>query len=166
MRVLVIFISALLLSGCVGLAVGSYGTFENKREKFQLSDKRNKFKVYSEPTSYNKEQVLSLWGRPDEVKQTGACETLIYHDGYTWSGIGAYVIILPVPLVVPSGYDETRIYLKDGRTVAAVTEYGELTSMFGYTCGSNKCGFNLGKVNQDKTRKVDVTWCDEKPESD
>lgn len=160
MRILLIISAALTLSGCVGLAVGSYGTFENKQEQFQLSDKRNEFKRFSEPKSYNKELVLTLWGQPDEIKQTGACETLIYHDGYTWSGIGAFVLIVPIPLAVPSGYDETRIYLRDGKTVGSVSEYGEITSMFGYMCGSNECDFNVGAVNQDKTRKVDITWCD------
>ena len=160
MRILTILLMSLWLSGCVGLAVGSYGTFETKQQAFQLTEQRNKIKTFSEPKTYSKQQVLSLWGEPDSIQQQGKCETLIYHDGYTWSGIGAFVLIVPVPLAIPSGYDETRIYLKNGETVGLVSEYGELTSMFGYMCGSNECGFNAGAVNKDQTREVNIDWCD------
>lgn len=78
---------------------------------------------------------------------------------YNWSGIGAFVVIVPIPLVIPSGHDETKFYFIDNASVAAITEYGEVTSMFGYMCGSNECGFKAGPVNSDKTRKVTVDWC-------
>ena len=159
MRILIAFILTITLSGCVGLAVGSYGTYESKKDTFKLENKRNDVNYYSESTSYSKEQVISLWGEPDEITTNGSCDVLTYHDGYNWSGIGAFLVIVPIPLAVPSGHDETKIYFKNNQSIKLTSEYGEITGMFGYMCGSNECGFKAGAVNTDKARVVPVTWC-------
>ena len=159
MRILIALTLLISLSGCVGLAVGSYGTFESKKENFNLSEQRNK-QGYGKNKSYSKEQVITLWGTPDEISSKGACDVLTYHDGYNWSGIGAYVLIVPIPLALPSGNDETKIYFKNNQSIKLTSEYGEITGMFGYMCGSNACGFKTGAVNTDKPRKIPVTWCE------
>jgi hypothetical protein len=157
MRIFLVFTSALLLTGCVGLAVGSFGTFENS-EEFTPEPERNQF-GFGGATSYTTERVIELWGQPNESYKEGACTVYSYHDGLNWSGVGVFVLVVPVPLLVPSGKDEVRIYFRDNQRVAAVSEYGEVTSMFGYMCGSNECEFLAGAVNTDQTRKVSVTWC-------
>ena len=158
MRFILVLLPLFMLTGCAGLAVGSFGTFENKRENFTLESERNEFGFgISEP--YSTERVIELWGKPDESYQEGLCTVYSYHDGFSWSGVGAFVLIIPIPLMVPSGNDEVRIYFRDNQSVAAVSEYGEVTGMFGYMCGSNECGFHAGAVNTGKTRKVDVAWC-------
>ena len=67
---------------------------------------------------------------------------------------------IPVPLLVPSGYDEERLYLRDGCTVGKVSEYGEITGMLGFMCGDNQCEFEAGRVNRDQRRKAAVPWCE------
>ena len=158
MRILIVLISFLFLTGCVGLAVGSYGTFEYQKENFNLADKRLE-QGNGDRKSYTKEEVISLWGKPDQVNANGGCEVLTYHDGYTWSGVGAFILIVPVPLALPSGNDETKIYFKNNQSIRLTSEYGEMTGMFGYMCGSNECGFKAGAVNTDKSRTIPVTWC-------
>jgi hypothetical protein len=158
MRILVVLISLLFLSGCIGLSVGSYGTFESKKESFNLLEQRNE-QGYGENKSYSKEEVISLWGKPDKISTNGSCDVLTYHDGYNWSGVGAFVLIVPIPLALPTGNDETKIYFKNNQSIKLTSEYGEITGMFGYMCGSNKCGFHAGAVNTDKTRIIPVTWC-------
>jgi hypothetical protein len=150
---------SLLLSGCGGLAVGTYGTFEQDRESFSISDQKNVFAFETESEHPNKQQLIDKWGKPDAISQLGKCEVLTYHDGYSWSGVGAFVLFLPIPLMVPSGYDETHFYFINNKAVRAVSEYGEVTNGFGYMCGSNECSWLTGKVNTDETRKVNVTWC-------
>ncbi|WP_371189013.1 hypothetical protein [Thalassotalea maritima] len=159
MRIFLVLFSFLCLSGCVGLAVGTYGTFESQKDNFNLTDKRNQ-QGYGENTSYSKEHVISLWGTPDNITTKGSCDIFSYHDGYNWSGVGAFVVVVPIPLVIPSGADETKIYFKNNQSVKLVSEYGEITGMFGYMCGSNECGFKSGAVNTDKPRTVPVTWCE------
>lgn len=159
MRIILTVLVVLHLSGCVGLAVGSYGTFESKKEKFRLSTEPHKFEFGLNKQDYTQKQVIKLWGVPDEQYTEGKCSVLSYHDGYNWSGVGAFVILVPIPLVVPSGKDETNFYFIENKSVAAITEYGEVTGMFGYMCGSNECGFQSGSVNTDNIRKVSTDWC-------
>lgn len=160
MQILIVLVLTIILSGCVGLAVGSYGTHESKRDSFELESERNQINYYSNSTSYTQEQVESLWGKPDETSTNGTCAIFTYHDGYNWSGVGAFVVIVPIPLALPTGYDEIKIYFKKGQSVKLVLEYGEITGIFGYMCGSNECGFKAGAVNTDKKRKIPVTWCE------
>ncbi len=159
MRILLVFILAIVLSGCAGLAIGTYGTYESKRDTFGLSNERNQLS-YTKKPSYTKEEVISLWGEPDEIGADGLCDIFTYHDGYNWAGVGAFILIIPIPLVLPSGHDETKIYFKENQSIKLTSEYGETTGMFGYMCGSNECGFYAGSVNTDLTRKIPVTWCE------
>ncbi len=41
MRILLVLLSFFFLSGCVGLAIGTYGTFESKKDIFHLTEQRN-----------------------------------------------------------------------------------------------------------------------------
>lgn len=159
MKILLVLISLLYLCGCVGLAVGSYGTFETAQENSYVSGKL-KQQSANKDASYSKEQVISALGQPDKTSTNGSCDVLSYHDGYNWAGVGAFVGIVPVPLVIPNGHNETKIYFKNNQSVQSTSEYGEITWLLGYMCGSNECGFNAGPVNEQKTRKVLVTWCD------
>ena len=143
MKKIIIICLTQILTGCIGLSVGTFGTFENKREN----------------TSLTKEQLIATQGEPDEISTTGNCEVLTYYDGYSWSGIGAFIVIIPVPLLVPSGHDESRYYFINGKSVATVSEYGEVTGILGYMCGSNECKGSAGPVNTDKPRNIKVTWC-------
>jgi hypothetical protein len=138
---------SLLMSGCVGLAVGTFGTFESGKE-------------VGSRFSETREMLFSARGAPDSVESHGRCETLIYQHGWSWSGVGAFLGFVPVPLLVPSGYDEERLYLRDGRTVGEVSEYGEVTGMLGFMCGDNQCEFEAGRVNRDQRRKAAVPWCE------
>jgi len=158
-RVLAIISTVLSLSGCVGLAVGTYGTFENKEESFSISSEKNSFEYSTSAETLTKEQLVSTWGEPDQISMVGSCEVVAYNDGFSWSGVGAFLVIIPIPLLAPSGYDENRFYFINGQAVGLVTEYGEVTGGLGYMCGSNECSGLAGEVNKDKTRQIQVPWC-------
>ncbi|TKB45164.1 hypothetical protein [Thalassotalea mangrovi] len=160
MKKLILLLALVMpLSGCVGLAVGTFGTFETKVSKPDISEERNQFDYKIEAPTFTKEALVNSWGEADEIIQDGVCEVLIYHDGYSWSGVGAFVVVVPIPLLVPSGYDENRFYFKDGYSVGLIKEYGEVTSALGYMCGSNECKFLSGTVNTEKTKKVEMAEC-------
>lgn len=143
MRIIIIICLTQLLTGCVGLAVGTFGTFERKEELPTLT----------------KESLISKNGEPDKISIVGKCEVFTYYDGYNWSGAGAFVLIVPLPVLLPTGNDESRYYFKNGKSVAVVSEYGEVTGALGYMCGSNECKGLAGRVNTDQTREIEVTWC-------
>ena len=160
MRILATIVIASLLNGCVGLAVGTYGTFEQELNSVSISDTRNQFGYESETNQISKKTLVSTWGKPDEVSRDGKCEVLTYYDGYSWSGVGAILVFIPVPLLVPTGHDENRFYFINDLSVGHISEYGDVTGMLGYSCGSNECGASAGPVNTHKTRKAMVRWCE------
>ncbi|MDN3651668.1 hypothetical protein QWY77_02670 [Thalassotalea ponticola] len=159
MRILIVFMSLLCLSGCVGLAIGTFGTYELQKDSFGFIEGRLNLSQ-GEQIPYSKEEVVSLWGQPDKTDTIGNCEVFTYHDGYSWSGVGAFVIIVPIPLLVPSGNSETKVYFKNNQSVKLISEYGEVTGLLGYMCGSNECQFNAGPVNLEVPRTIPITWCE------
>ena len=159
MKKLSILLVAILLQGCVGLAVGTYGTFEDEKSTAKISSTKNEFIYGYSAANLSKESLISAWGEPDSVSTEGKCEVLTYNDGYNWSGVGAFILFFPIPILVPTGHDENRFYFINGELVRLVSEYGEVTGALGYMCGSNECKGMAGPVNTKKSRKVKVNWC-------
>ncbi|RTE85800.1 MULTISPECIES: hypothetical protein [Gammaproteobacteria] len=145
MRKLALLAPLLLLQGCVGLAVGTYGTYEHAQQHAQLV----------------RAEIIARHGEPDRIKRQGECEVLSYFEGYNWQGIGAFVAVVPVPLVAPTSRQERRFYIKSGKAVAEVREFGEVKSVYGFMCGSNECGFVAGPAHPELTESVMVRQCDE-----
>jgi hypothetical protein len=160
MKRVFIIVVTYLLSGCVGLAVGTFGTFEKHTEKFEITDHKNNFGFAK--LEYTKEDIIRKWGAPNEIYRTKNCEVLGYYNGYSWSGIGAFVLVLPIPLLLPSGHDESRFYFKNGKSVGLTKEYGEITSAFGFMCGSNECKFMAGKPKNKDSQSAEANekWCE------
>lgn len=157
-------LSVLALSGCAGAAVATYGTKQQASTDFVLADKRNRFSFSLEPVSYTREEVVAHWGAPDAIEAFKACEVLVYNDGVAWSGGGAFIGVVPVPLAVPTGRYKNRFYARDGRIAGLVQEFGEVDRMAGYMCGSNECAAMAGdKVNEPPVDPdvARVEWCHE-----
>jgi hypothetical protein len=147
-----------LLSGCAGLAVGSYGKHEQLKTSFALAKGKNNFGWSVHSGAYSESEIVGLWGEPDGIAKNGCCKVLSYHDGWSWSGVGAFVIIVPIPLLIPSGHYENRFYLKDGKCVGLISEYGEVSKVYGFMWGDNDGGFIAGDA-PNGPRKVPLSFC-------
>lgn len=161
-RTLPIILLVTVLSGCAGIAVGTYGKKEWVRTEFSLAKARNQFSFEARSSSYSRADIAEHWGEPDATESVEACEVLIYKDGTSWAGVGAFVVVVPVPLMVPTGSYKNRFYLRDGVAVGLIQEYGEVKRMVGYTCGSNECGASFGEntdtSKEDSSRALEQ-WC-------
>ena len=161
MRWLVLVFLLALLPGCAGLGVATYGKHEAAKAEFGLKSERNRFSF--DVQTYTLEEVVSLWGEPDNRDVSGACTVFGFKKGTSWSGGGVFVGIVPVPVVVPNGNYWNYIYFRDGETVGAIVEYGEVKDAAGVFCGSNECTSGVhGDVNAPpKPAKDSVKeWCD------
>lgn len=150
------------LAGCMGLAAGSYGKQEWVREEFRLAPSRNQFAGGAPDVPYARDEIVGLWGEPDAVERVDACRVLIYRDGTSWAGVGAFVGVAPVPLLVPSGSYKNRFYLREGRAVGVIQEYGGVDRLVGYTCGSNDCAASAGETPPERRRSgaaAVAEWC-------
>ncbi len=152
---------AISLGGCVAVAAGTFGKHKMAREDFGLAGERNEFTFFPPENPYAEADVLALWGRPDERSSEGSCSILVYEDGTSWAGAGVFVGPVPVPAMVPSGKYRNYIYLRDGRVVGAVQEYGEVSSAVGASCGSNECGILGGKIERAdvEAERLVSEWC-------
>ena len=148
----------LFLSGCCGLAVGSYGRHERLKTAVSLAKGKNNFGGSIHSGDYSESEIVSLWGAPDGTATNDCCKVLSYHKGCSWSGVGAFLIIVPIPLIVPSGHYENRFYLKDGKCVGLVSEYGEVSQVYGFMWGDNDGGFVAGDA-PNGPRKVSLNFC-------
>ena len=161
-RTISIVLAMSLLSGCVGLAVGTYGKKEWVRTEFSLAKERNKFSFEEREARYTETEIIDHWGEPDAVESYQECKVLVYKDGTSWAGAGAFVGVVPVPLAVPTGSYKNRFYLQQQQAVGLVQEYGDVGRMAGYTCGSNECGTTTGeKVNEPEIDAEEAMsqWC-------
>lgn len=159
MKRLFVVASLVLLTGCVGLAAGTYGKHKLAKSEFGLSAERNEFSFTS--ATYSTDEVQQLWGEPDAIDSHGACTVYGYKKGRSWSGAGLFVGVAPIPLVVPSGNYWNYLYFVDGKTVGAIVEYGEVKNAVGATCGSNECGGIAGDAgNAIGDAEADIArWC-------
>lgn len=136
----------MFLSGCAGLGVATFGTHERFASEFELQPERNKTAYFGSNQKYTKEQIVRLWGKPDKVGVRHGYDFITYYNGYNWSGIGAFVVVIPIPLVVPSSRNQQTFYFENNNAIGFVTEYGEVISALGYFCGSNECKFIAGRA--------------------
>jgi len=148
----------LFLSGCFGLAVGTFGRHERLHPSISLAQGKNNFGSSFHSDAYSESEIVSLWGVPDETETNDCCKVLSYHDGCSWSGVGAFLIVVPIPLLVPSGHYENRFYLKDGKCVGLVSEYGEVSKIYGFIWADNGGGFTAGDA-PGEPRKVPLNFC-------
>jgi len=161
-RCVLIALLSLLIVGCAGVAVGTYSKKEWARTNFMLANERNQFSFEKREAPYGRSEVIDQWGEPDDVQSHKACEILIYRDGTSWAGAGAFVGFIPVPLVVPTGSYKNRFYLQENTVVGLVQEYGEVDRSVGYVCGSNECSSSSGdKVNEPEVDAEEAIgkWC-------
>lgn len=164
MRLLIFLILLPLLQGCAGLAVMTFGTFESDMgEHIRIEDKRNSYKqffIIYEGNNPSKQEVVNSWGKPNISETYGKCEVLTYYDGYTWGGAGLFLLVIPIPILLPSGHNENRLYFIDGEFVRMVSEYSEIKNAYGYLCGSNECEWIKGKADLERIEKINIDWCD------
>ena len=161
-RISLLTLCAFAVSGCVGLAVGTYGKKELVRTDFTLAGVRNQFSFTKRYRSYTKTEIIEHWGEPDDIQAHENCEILIYKEGMSWAGVGAFVGVVPVPLLVPTGTYKNRFYLQRSVAVGLIQEYGEVDRAVGYICGSNECIGSAGeKVYEPDVNAEEAIskWC-------
>ena len=157
--------ATLLLTGCIGLGFMTYGKRETLNTTFSLNDRKNQIDYYSKTIHiYTEEEIIARWGQPDSVKTTGACKVLIYNNGRSWAGAIVQVIVIPVPLMLPTGHYKNRFYMRDGKCVGLIVENGFPLSIFGYFSFSENelnVRFYFGKDPDGPKgpRKVPVDFC-------
>ena len=135
-RMLVLSCLSCALGGCVGVSL----FYEHSRELQhspvvqERSDAVYRLTMGKAPgvisgtevfnTKIRKEEVLERWGPPDKNYTDGKFEVLLYRRELAFSGAFVFLVILPVPLMMPVGYRHTRLYFTEGVLSKVIEESG------------------------------------------
>ena len=115
------YIQALTLSASVFLTSGcGYLIQINKKVDYQtvaLGTRRGNLMAYADPGCQpcTEEFLRRTWGEPSSriTDETGT-SVWTYNNGIKWVG-GSPVVLIPLPLFVPSGKEKILFGIKDGR---------------------------------------------------
>ncbi|MFT6331690.1 MAG: hypothetical protein ACJAW3_000007 [Lentimonas sp.] len=117
-----------LTQNCVGISVVAVKNAKFNTKEFHLVKKRGYFLEYwkipnSETKDYSKNDLLSLWGKPNKKNNIEEFEYWIYRREVGFSGIVPEIII-PLPILIPSGYRHTILVFKNNNLESLIEEYG------------------------------------------
>ena len=85
------------------------------------------------PSFNSKENLLKYWGTPYKIENKGIIERFIYKGNFQFSGVYAYVMFVPIPLVIPSPRKLCIVELTNGMITGL--ERIEKVEDYGYACG-------------------------------
>lgn len=141
---------ALLLQGCVGLGAWTLGSRIESSDHPSIKQARGVIDVRKgqpEGPLQTAPDLRAQWGEPDRVEALGAgSEEWIYKtDGLRWSGLILYVVIVPLPAMIPVGSQYVSFVIHDGRIQQATRadwafKGGAYCGFFGMMYGGLGCG--------------------------
>lgn len=113
------FCSLLGVTSCFGAGLVYKGN--QSYETDLLLMRRGDIDTMEGRPSVTKADVLRDWGPPDDTETQGESEVWTYYEGLTW--IGAMpMLLVSVPLIVPTGRHDASLHLTDGVVTKAVEE--------------------------------------------
>ena len=149
-QVVIWMAGALLLQGCVGLGAWTLGSRTESSDHPQIDRTRGVIDVRNgepERTLKTAAELRAQWGEPDRVESLdGGKEEWIYKtDGLRWSGLVLYVVIVPLPAMLPVGSQYVSFLIHDGRIEKATRaswafKAGAYCGFFGMMYGGLGCG--------------------------
>jgi hypothetical protein len=66
--------------------------------------------------SVTREQIQTLWGKPKETGSSDGHDFMTYNRDLAWRGLMVFLIV-PIPLLLPVGYNETTFFFEKERLV-------------------------------------------------
>lgn len=149
---------ACLLSGCAGLAVEFFGNDETTISNPMVGTDRGMFDHGYDLPELTAEDLRKFWGPPDwaDRLETGG-ELWRYHFGLRWNGVGLLLLVVPIPILVPVGFEYVDFVIEKGVVTKAATKehnaiasYGCLVSVLAIHGGNVFCSF--GKERNRESR--------------
>ncbi|WP_332855373.1 hypothetical protein [Duganella sp. S19_KUP01_CR8] len=148
-KLALLFMASYSLSGCFGA-----GTVTEKTLGWYDNDAGNMALC---PTSYEKmiiacenkslpnqtgaknikpDTLIRMWGAPNSENVINGVRTLTYRHGLAWRGLTVFVI-LPIPLLLPMGYNSAKFSFNNENLVHVEYTYNELDAT---VCGLHSEG--------------------------
>ncbi len=145
---------ALMLQGCVGFGAWTLGSRSEPNAHPKIGQRKGATDVrtgqsanQSEGTLKTAAELRAQWGEPDRIEsgEPGTEEWIYKTDGLRWSGLVLYVVIIPLPAMIPVGSQYVSLLIHDGHIESATrTDWafkaGAYCGFFGMMYGGWGCG--------------------------
>lgn len=98
------------------------------------------------PMVLTKDYVLKIWGEPNKKEQKDGYEYWYYKREYSVSGLVFGVLIIDIPILLPSGNHYTIMVFDNNQLEKIVYQVGGLSGIFLQSCHRDGCLFvdNIG----------------------
>lgn len=141
---------ALSLQGCVGLGAWTLGTRTESTDHPTLHPTRGSLDVHkAAPVTdiVSASELRRTWGEPDRIdkRQDGTEEWAYKTPGFRWAGLVLYLVVVPLPVMVPVGSQTVSFVVHDDRIAQATRrdwafKGGAYCGYFGMVYGGLGCG--------------------------
>ena len=149
-HIAVVIAASMILQGCIGVGAWTLGSRVESSDRPRIDPTRGSIglhKVGAEATPPTATALREQWGQPDRVEsgEGGRSEWIYTTRGYRWSGLVLYVVIVPLPLMVPVGSQYVSFMVQQDQIERATRadwafKVGAYCGFFGMTYGGWGCG--------------------------
>ena len=157
-RFAMLIAASLALQGCIGLGAWTLGSRSESSDHPKIDQTRGSLDIRTsavEGTITTAAELRQGWGDPDRVEPYGDHrEEWIYKtNGLRWAGMVLYVVIIPLPAMIPVGSQYVSFLVHDGQIERATrTDWafkaGAYCGFFGMTYGGLGCGTGTFEESQ------------------
>lgn len=142
--------ASLALQGCIGLGAWMLGSRIESSDHPKIDQTRGSLDmrtIATEETITTAAELRQRWGNPDRVEPHADHreEWLYQTNGLRWAGMVLYVVIIPLPAMIPVGSQYVSFLVHDGQIERATRadwafKAGAYCGFFGMTYGGLGCG--------------------------
>lgn len=143
-------VTALSLGGCVGLGAWTLGSRTDSSDHPTIHSTRGALDVQQTASAHSvpsATELRSKWGEPDRIdrREDGTEEWTYKTPGLRWSGLVLYLVVVPLPAMVPVGSQTVSFVVHEGRIEQATRrdwafKGGAYCGYFGMMYGRLSCG--------------------------
>ena len=147
------------LQGCVGLGAWTLGTRTESSDHPKLEQTRGALDLHKAGTDGDLQTATELrtqWGAPDDItlRDDGKEEWIYTTGGFRWAGMVMYLVVIPLPAMIPVGTQYTSVLLHDGHIEQATRrdwafKAGAYCGFFGMMYGGLGCGTGTFEEKQE-----------------
>lgn len=142
--------AALTLQSCIGVGAWTLGSRMESSDRPKVERDRGVIDLRKAGTDGDLKTATDLrarWGEPDRVvvHETGQEEWTYKTNGFRWAGLVLYVVVIPLPAMIPIGSQYISFLIHDEQIERATHadwafKSGAYCGFFGMTYGGLGCG--------------------------
>ena len=130
------FIRLIAIVGITASLNACVGAFVISGTKYQLPKSIGTSVGEGGNEGNTKADLLRVWGAPKRTYSKDGKEYWVYNESIAWRGIVPTIVVIPIPLVLPVGHNETTVEF-EGDVITSIWNEKGIDRWFGCSIGSD-----------------------------